>query len=429
MHSADSSSLPTGGKKRAGAPRLFRAFDTRPYRWLWADMVLSSLGRTAEMLALGWLVLIVTDSPFWVGVVSGLRGVGTVGFGLVGGVIVDRVDRRKALMVSQLLAAAVALTIGLLVMTEHIELWHLLVASVAQGMMQAVGMPARNALTYDVVGRRGLLNALALNMMAFNGSRIVGGLISGVLIDTVGVEGVYYLIAASLASGGGVLRLMGGSYLPKGAREPMWRNARDGLAHVRSNGPVRSLLFMSLLMEAFAFSHHVMLPVMARDVLGLEGFGFGVLAAASGVGALVSTAMVANLGDVRSKGKMVALSAGGFGLFLVVFALTPLLPFSFVIAALALVLVGAMSMAYDTTMGALLQLLVPDAMRGRVMGLYVFTFGFTPLGGFVAGAIASVAGAPFAIGLGGGIVLVYVLGHLKPTSRIRDTEALAKEPA
>ena len=429
MPLADESSLPASGKKRGGAPRLFRAFDTRPYRWLWVDILLSSLGRTAEMLAQGWLVLLVTDSALWVGVVSGMRGVGTVGFGLVGGVIVDRVDRRKALMGSQLFAAVVALTIGLLVMTEHIELWHLLVVSVAQGMMQAVGMPARNALTYDVVGRHGLLNALALNMMAFNGSRIVGGLVAGVLIDTVGVEGVYFLMAASMAGGVGVLLLMGGSYLPLAAREPMWRNARDGLTYVWGNGPVRSLLLMSLLMEAFAFSYHVMLPVMARDELEVEGFGFGLLAAATGVGALVSTAMVAYLGDVRSKGRLVVVTGGGFGLFLVVFALTPLLPFSFVFAIVALLLVGAMSMAYDATMGALLQLLVPDAVRGRVMGLYVFTFGFTPLGGFFAGAVASVLGAPIAIGLGGGIVVAYVLGHLKPTSRIRDAETPAKELA
>ena len=429
MHSADGPSLPAGGKKHTGAPRLFRAFDTRAYRWLWADILLASMGRTAEMLAQGWLVLLVTDSALWVGVVSGLRGVGTVGFGLVGGVIVDRVDRRKALMGSQLFPAVVALTIGLLVMTEHIELWHLLVASVAQGMMQAVAMPARNALTYDVVGRRGLLNALALNMMAFNGSRIVGGLISGVLIDSVGVEGVYFLMAATMAGGAGVLLLMGGSYLPSGAREPMWRNARDGLTYVWSNGPVRSLLMMSLLMEAFAFSYHVMLPVMARDELEVEGLGFGLLAAATGVGALVSTAMVAYLGDVRSKGRLVAVAGGGFGLFLVMFALTPLLPFSFVFAIVALLLVGAMSMAYDATMGALLQLLVPDAVRGRVMGLYAFTFGFTPLGGFFAGAVAGVLGAPIAIGLGGGIVVAYVLGHLKPTSRIRDAETPAKELA
>ena len=116
------------------------------------------------------------------------------------------------------------------------------------------------------------------------------------------------------------------------------------------------------------------------------------------------------------------MTAGGFGLFLMLFALSPALPSSFAVALVALLLVGAMSMAYDTTMGALLQLLVPDAVRGRVMGLYVLTFGFTPLGGFVAGAIASVVGAPIAVGLGGGVVVGYVIGRVRPMSRIREAE-------
>ena len=156
--------------------------------------------------------------------------------------------------------------------------------------------------------------------------------------------------------------------------------------------------------------------------LGSGGTGYGLLASVSGVGALVSTLVVAYLGDFRSKAKMVVTAGGGFGLFLVLFAFSPLLPFSYVVALVVLGLVGAMSMAYDTTMGALLQLLVPDAMRGRVMGLYVLTFGFTPLGGFLAGAIATFLGSAFAIGLGGGIVLTYILNHLRPKSRIREAE-------
>jgi MFS family permease len=179
-------------------------------------------------------------------------------------------------------------------------------------------------------------------------------------------------------------------------------------------------------MEAFAFSHHVMLPVMARDVLEVGGTGYGLLASASGIGAFASTAVVAYMGDFRSKAKLLMTAGGGFGLFLLLFALSPLLPFSYAVALVVLVLVGAMSMAYDTTMGALLQLLVPDAMRGRVMGLYVLTFGFTPLGGFLAGAIASLLGAPVAIGLGGGIVMAYVLGHVRSMSRIREGETAAE---
>ena len=296
-------------------------------------------------------------------------------------------------------------------------------------MMMAVSMPARNALTFDIVGKERLVNALALNMMALNITRIVGALVAGILIDTVGMEVVYFMISGSLAVAGVFLAFMEGSYPPTGAHEPVWRNAREGIVHVWHNRPVRSLLSLSLLMEGFAFSYHVMLPVMARDVLHVAGTGFGVLAAVGGIGALVSTAVVAYLGDFRSKGRMVIMTAGGFGLFLVLFALSPALPLSFAVALVALLLVGAMSMAYDTTMGALLQLLVPDEVRGRVMGLYVLTFGFTPLGGFVAGAVASLVGVPIAVGLGGGVVMGYVLGRVRPISRIREAETPAKELA
>ncbi len=374
------------------------------------------------MLVQGWLVLLVTDSAFWVGVAAGLRGVGTVGFGLIGGVIVDRMDRRKVLLGSQLLGAGVALLVALLVVTDLIKLWHLLSVGVIQGMMMAVAMPARNALTFDIVGKERLVNALALNMMALNITRSIGALIAGVMIDSVGVGRVYYMISGSLALASVVLAFMEGDYRPTGAREPVWRNAREGVAHVWNNRPVRSLLSLSLLVEGFAFSFHVMLPVMARDVLHVGGTGFGVLASVGGIGALASTAVVAYMGDFRSIGRMVVMTAGGFGLFLVLFALSPALPSSFAVALVALLLVGAMSMAYDTTMGALLQLLVPDEVRGRVMGLYVLTFGFTPLGGSVAGAVASLVGAPIAVGLGGGVVIGYVLGRVRPMSRIREAE-------
>ena len=416
-------SLPEAeGKKQAGLSRLFLAFGSRSYRWLWANSVLASLGRMTEMLVQGWLVLLVTDSAFWVGASAGLRGVGTVGFGLIGGVIVDRVDRRKVLLGSQLLGAAVALVVALLIIADVVQLWHLLLVAVLQGMMMAVAMPARNALTFDIVGKERLVNALALNMMALNITRSIGALIAGVMIDSVGVGGVYLMISGSLAVAAVVLAFMEGSYPPVGAQEPVWRNAREGVAHVWHNRPVRSLLSLSLLVEGLAFSFHVMLPVMARDVLHVGGTGFGVLASVGGVGALVSTAVVAYMGDFRSIARMVVMTAGGFGLFLVMFALSPAVPFSFAVALVALLLVGAMSMAYDTTMGALLQLLVPDAVRGRVMGLYVLTFGFTPLGGFFAGAVASVLSAPIAVGLGGGVVVGYVLGRMRPMSRIREAE-------
>lgn len=410
-------------KEPLRVPRLFLALGYSQYRWLWANNIAASLGRTSEMLALGWLVLIVTDSPFWVGVTSGLRGLAMVCFGLVGGVIVDRLDRRKILMVGQFLGGLLALSVGFLVATGQVQLWHLLVVALIQGMSSVVLMPARNALTYDVVGRRSLLNALALNMMAMNIMRIVGSTIAGLLIDLAGLQGVYVLIAVSLVTSSVILALMGGSYKPLGADEPPWRNAQEGLTYVWNNRPVRSLLFMSMLMEAFAFSHHVMLPVMARDFLKVGGTGYGLLASASGVGALASTAVLAYMGDFRAKSKLVMVAGGGFGLSLIAFAISPQLPFSFIAAVVVLVLVGSMSMAYDTTMGALIQLLVHNAVRGRVMGLYVLTFGFTSLGGFLAGGIATILSAPVAIGFGGSVVLTYITGRMRSMVRIQESEA------
>jgi MFS family permease len=407
-------------KESLRLPRLFLSFGYSQYRWLWANNIAASLGRTSEMLALGWLVLIVTDSPFWVGVTSGLRGLAMVCFGLMGGVIVDRLDRRKILMVGQFLGGLVALSVGFLVAIDRIQLWHLLVVAVIQGMSSVVLMPARNALTYDVVGRSSLLNALALNMMAMNIMRIVGSTAVGLLIDLAGIQGVYVLIALSLVTSSVILALMGGSYKPLGANEPPWRNAREGLTYVWNNRPVRSLLFMSMLMEAFAFSHHVMLPVMARDFLKVGGTGYGLLASASGVGALISTVVLAYMGDFRAKSKLVMVAGGGFGLSLIAFAVSPQLPFSFIMAIVVLVLVGSMSIAYDTTMGALIQLLVHNAVRGRVMGLYVLTFGFTSLGGFLAGGIATILSAPVAIGFGGSVVITYIAGRMRSMIRIQE---------
>jgi len=263
-----------------------------------------------------------------------------------------------------------------------------------------------------------------LNMMAFHISRGIGALIAGVLIDSVGVWGVYLMISGNLALSAVVLGAMEGSYPSSQSNESAWRNARGGVEYVWQDRRLRSLLSLSLLVEAFAFSSHIMLPVMARNVLHLTGIGFGVLSSVGGLGALLSTGVIAYMGNFSSIGKMVAVTAGGFGLFLVLFAVSPSIPFPFPVALVALLFIGAMSVAYDANMGALLQFLVPGAMRGRVMGLYVLTFGFTPLGGVFAGAIASLFSAPIAIGLGGGIVMVYVAKRARNISGIRVPETI-----
>ncbi|MFC1935544.1 MFS transporter [Chloroflexota bacterium] len=404
--------------RRAGVPRLFLAFEVSQYRWLWGNIVFSSMGQSTTMLVQGWLVLTLTDSPFWVGLAAGLRGLGVVVFGTFGGVLLDRLDRRKVLVFVQLSIGTVVLTVGLLVLAEQIALWHILISAFLLGVLHAVHGPARNALIYQAVGPHRLLNAMAGRTLAMNVTRIVGAVTAGVFISALGIASCYLFIAGSMYIAPVLLLFMRGAYQSPSKPEPFWHAASEGISYAWANGQVRMLLLVSVLMETFGFSHHVMLPVMARDVLEVGASGLGFLAAASGAGAMVGTLAVAGLGDFRNKGGLLVSSAATAGLFLVLFALSP---WYFVSLGLVTV-VGASLMAYDVTMGTLLQLLSPDAMRGRVLGLYGLTYGFTPVGGFLAGIIATAISAPFAIGAGGVIIVAYVLRMLGPVGRIRGTE-------
>ena len=397
--------------------RLVSAFAVRDFRWLWAYNAIAALSMTMEMLAEGWLVLTLTDSPFWVGAVAGLRGAGLVGFGALGGVIADRVNRRNALLMSQQLRALALLVLGLLIVSDHIELWQVLAVALLQGMFQAIALPANNALIYDTVGRSLLLNAMAARLAAFNLTRILGSLLAGAVISILGVGACYLLVASILLTGPWILLFLHTSRPASHAREPVWRNLVEGLSYVARTGSLRSLLMFSLLMEMFGFSHFVMLPVMARDVLQVGATGLGYLSAAGGVGALAGTLAVASLGDFKAKGAMLALTSGGAGLCLLLFALSPW----FAVSLILLALVGGTIMAYDATMATLLQLLTTDAMRSRILGLYGLTFGFTPLGGFIAGVVATVLSAPFAIGMGGAIITSYVVGSLRPKGRLQES--------
>ncbi|MBI4336576.1 MAG: MFS transporter [Chloroflexi bacterium] len=405
----DRSDRPLGKARQAGWARLFLAFETRSFRWFWGSLFFSSMAIGVRMLAQGWLVLELTNSPFWVGMVTGLQGVATVAVGAPGGALVDRLNRKQVLVWTHVASIGVALAIGVLAVTHHVALWHLLVASLASGAMQAVQMPASNALVYDVVGPRRLLNAMAARMVAFNLTRIIGSLIAGGLIASFGVGSSYLFAAGSTCVGILCLLPIKGAFLAGGLKEPFWQSVRQGVGYTWGRRDLRRLLLLSLLMETFGFSHTIMLPVMARDVLDVGAIGFGVLSSASGAGAMASNVGVALMGDYQGKGKLLGGTALVSGVSLLLFALSPWFALSAVLVGVA----GAALMAYDVTLGTVFQLLVSDDVRGRVMGIYGLTFGFTPLGGLLAGAVASVAGAPVAIGLGGVVVVGYLLTTLK----------------
>lgn len=345
-----------------------------------------------------------TNSPFWVGLVAGMQGLGLVGFGPLGGTIVDRFDKRKVLAIVHFNGSVTTFVTGILIITDNIELWHMPILALLQGMFMATQIPASNSLAYQLVGPHRLLNAMATRLTAMNASRVIGSLIAGYLIARYGVGSSYLFAAISSLIGLTLLWFVKGTFKEYSKKEPFWNDIKVGLRYIWVVTPIRKLLLLSLLMEAFGFSHLVMMPVMARDVLGVGPEGLGYLSAASGLGATMSTLMVASLGDFQHKGPLLVFSAIGTGIALIAFAFSPW----FAISLIMVGLVGALIMAYDVTMGTMLQIMADDDMRGRVLGFYGLTFGFTPIGGFIAGSIASAINASVAVAAGGVVIVIYV---------------------
>lgn len=400
---------------------VFSAFAVRDFRWLWGNSALHVLGMSMELLAQGWLVLLITDSPLWVGIASGLRGAGHVSAGLFGGILADRVNRRNVLAMAQLLRGLTLAALGLLVLTGQVELWHVLAVALLQGTADAIVAPALNGLIYDTVGPHRLLNAMAAMLAGFHLTWIAGSVVAGTLINAAGI-GIGYLVAAGAYSASPMvlLRVHVGQPVRR-PREPVWRNLVDGLKYAAANRQLRALLLLSVLVETFGFSYIVMLPVVARDILRVGALGLGYLSAAGSIGALAGTLVVGSLGEIKAKWAMLTIASGGAGVGLLLFALSPWFATSLALAGV----VGMALVVYDATIATLLQLVSADALRGRILGMYGLTWGFTPLGGFIAGAVANVLSAPFAIGAGGIVIVSYAAGVL---ARLGGT-AQAREPS
>ena len=391
--------------------RLFRhnllsAFQVKDFRWYWVSVFFSSMAMGVRMLAQGWLILDITGSPFWVGAAAGVGGSGLVIFGAVGGTIVDRFDKKMVLCVLYVFGSAVIVTMGLLVIYDRIVLWHVLLGAFFQGIVMAAQQPAVNSIAYQLVGSSRLLNAMAARLLAMNISRIIGSVIAGYLIYRFGIGSSYIFAACCSIIGLGFLYFVKvESRILSAANESFWFSTKQGIKYIFTRKNIRELLLLSLIMEAFGFAHLIILPVVAKDVLFVDAMGLGILSAASGVGATVSTLLVAFLGDFKYKSLLLFITAIFSGVGLVLFAFSSW----FILSTILVAWVGGSLMAYDVTMGTMIQLSSKEEMRGRVLGVYGLTFGFTPVGGFFMGWLASLFSAPIAIATGGVIIMAYMV--------------------
>ncbi|HET8568019.1 MAG TPA: MFS transporter [Candidatus Limnocylindria bacterium] len=385
--------------------RLLAAFEASGYRWLVASNFALWAAWTAEALTQGWLVLQLTDSPFWVGLVGAARGVGQVVFSVVGGTAADRFDRKRLVAFANVAAALISLALAALVAADRVELWHIVAASAVGGMLFALNGPTFSALTFDVVGGARILNATAFYFMGGAVPRIIAALAGGLLIDRLGLAPNFALVFVLYVAAAALVLQVRRPTAAATAHEPPLRALLTGLRYVGRTPAIRGALVLSLVTEVFGFAYLWMLPVVARDVLVVGASGLGFLTAAVAGGQLVASLSLASVGDVRRKGRLLVTSAFAFGVAIVAFALTDRFAASLVLAFV----VGSAASTYDSAMAAVLQVAVSPEMRGRVLGLYVSTWGASQVGGLIVGALATGIGVPLALALSGAVVALNAL--------------------
>jgi MFS family permease len=401
-----------------GLRRGFEALGVRNYRLYWGGQVVSLVGTWMQQVSLPWLVLALGGSPIQLGFVSVLQFGPSMILAPFGGVFADRIDKRRALMATQLGAALQAVVLFALTATGVVEIWMVMVMALWLGLVNAVDMPTRQALAADLVPRRLLTNAIALNSMAFNSARIVGPAAAGLIIAagtaatgsaTAGVAINLGINAVSYAAVLGALARMDAARIrrvdhPDG-HPPVFDSLREGFGYAVRTPLVLWCLVLLGGIAAFGFNFQILLPLFAREVLDLGPEAYGALFAAMGIGSLSGSLTLAFMHQRRAIPLMLV---GGtvFSLILVGIALSRevLLAGALVLAA------GYASMLMINTINATVQANVTDALRGRVMSFYVTVFaGSAPLGGLFAGAVAEAWGTPAAFLAGAALSLLTII--------------------
>lgn len=391
-----------------GVARQLRigALTHRNFRLFVLGQGISLIGTWMQSVALGWLVLELTNSPFAVGLNQALRSAGVLACTLYAGIVVDRVDKRRLIVVTQVLQMLEALALAALVFAHVIAVWQVMVLALAFGVVNAFDIPARQAFLVDMVGKEDLVSAIALNSSMFNAARIVGPAVAGLVIGAAGVGPCFLANGLSYLA---VLWSLGAMRLPPFAPQPhpesVWDGFRVGVAFIWRERRVRALVLLVAAMSIFGYPFLVLMPVFARDVLQSGAAGYGALMASVGVGAMLGALGLAVWGARVPKGATMLGGAAAFALLLIAFTAAR----SFGLALLLLGFDGCAMIVTTALANTMLQTLVPDPLRGRVMAFYAFVFvGMAPLGAFQAGLLAERVGAPSAVAAGAALCLAAV---------------------
>ena len=385
--------------------RVFKAFHYREFRLLWVGACTSSIGTWMQEVAQSWLVLQISGSAFWLGLDAFLGDIPIFLFSLVGGVIADRMSRRRLLLASQLVQMSCAFTLALLIALGIVQVWHILVLSFIVGTAQSFGGPAYSALVPTLVDKEDLPNAIALNSIQFNLARVIGPVLGGIALTSLGPSWCFSLNGVSFIAVIISLLLLRPSFQPEKTSESILTSMKQGFGFIRKHGAMEGLIALAFCMTALAIPMITFLPVFAKDVFHAGPTTYTFLLASSGIGSVAGALTVAAMGNIANKGRVALLMLICLGAGMTAFAQSKTLWWS----CFLLFLSGAALIAAFAMISSLVQLITVNEMRGRVMSIYNVAFrGGMPFGSVLSGWLVPKFSAPTVIAVNG--LLLVVLG-------------------
>ncbi|HKN35516.1 MAG TPA: MFS transporter [Terriglobales bacterium] len=390
---------PAAETRSSKLPATLRALRHRNFQLFFSGQLVSLIGTWMQNIAQAWLVYRLTGSSFLLGAVGFAGQIPVFLIAPFGGTTADRHNRQRVVIATQTAAMILAFILAGLTLTDKVQVWHIFVLSALLGVVNAFDIPARQAFLVDMVGKEDLMNAIALNSSMFNGARIVGPAIAGVLVASIGEGWCFFANAVSYIAviiGLLMMRVQAPGKLAGDGSQ--LQHILEGFRFAMSTGPIRALLLLLGLVSLVGMPYTVLMPVFADKILHGGARGLGILMGATGVGALLGALTLASRSGLSGLGKWIALSCAGFGFFLVAFSFSRY----FWLSAAVLAPVGFCMMLEMSSSNTLIQAMVPDQLRGRVMAMYSMMFmGMAPFGALIGGTLADRLGAPITVAMGG----------------------------
>ncbi len=398
----------------------FQALRHRNFRLWFFGQLTSLIGTWMQTIAQNWLVYQLTGSAWDLGLVNFVGAIPLVPLTLHAGAIADRFSKRRIIFLTQASMMALAFVLAILCATGAVRLWHVLGLAFLLGTVQAIDTPARQAFVIELVGREDLANAIALNSGTFHGARVIGPAVAGILVAAIGVSGAFFLNGVSFLAVLGALFLMDAALIrraqPDGTgRDDLW----GGVRYLAGNRIPGSVVLLISLSAFLAMPYYVLVPIFAKEVLGGGAGSYGGLMSAAGVGAVLGSLYAASGGAVRRKGALLTAGSLSFPFLLLAFSFSR----HYTVSILLLAAVGFAFVIQNAPANSLLQSLVPDHLRGRVLAIYVSLFlGLMRLGGLLVGLLASATSATTALAITGAGSLVASLLVFRKFPELRSME-------